>query len=128
LATIGLSKGFKHGNLCGNLYSHCILKINEKLMRTDANNDNEVSNTIDNKAKLEISKALLYHLIFELIPGTISFFIKNFSLLIIIIIEKQNVDNDILSQIKDVIISIDQDLLVTYETFLSSLSNELVDN
>ena len=97
-------------------------------MRTDANNDNEVSNTIDNKAKLEISKALLYHLIFELIPGTISFFIKNFSLLIIIIIEKQNVDNDILSQIKDVIISIDQDLLVTYETFLSSLSNELVDN
>ena len=82
---IGLSKGFKHGNLCGNLYSHCILKINEKLMRTDANNDNEVSNTINNKAKLEISKAILYHLIFELIPGTISFFIKKFSLLIILL-------------------------------------------
>ena len=45
-------------------------------MRTDTNTDSDVSNTIDNKAKLETSKALLYHLIFELIPGTISLFIN----------------------------------------------------
>ena len=49
-------------------------------------------------------------------------------MLIIIIIEKQDVDNDILSRIKDVIMSIDRDLLEAYEKFLSSLSIELIDN
>jgi len=55
-------------------------------MRTDAN---KVPDTIDNKANLELSKALLYHLIFELIPGTISSSsLLTFSLLIIIIDRK----------------------------------------
>lgn len=55
--------------MCGNLYSHCMLKINEKLKKVTIDNTS-ISNTSD-KGKLEQLKAILYRLIFELIPGNI---------------------------------------------------------
>lgn len=54
--------------MCGNLYSHCMLKINEKLKKITI--DTSISNTSD-KVKLEQLKTILYRLIFELIPGNI---------------------------------------------------------